>query len=364
MVARAVLLLVALTALARTVSAGETPYDDREIVKQIKLSAGAVRRTVPSPGGTRKSKALENDAIGSSLRELRVLLGRVKAAARRRADPKEIVAARNTLARALSVLVTRCSSYIISVKADRAAFERYTAVKADASSRGYPPQLKSRYKAAARRMMSTAEQAKAGYDTYIQAYDDLVRELDTVGPVVVKLYANGTCKPVALRVAKSAGEPKSRDVYVLKDGRRIESRMAIDAGDSYSIKTASGKMVIVKKSDVAEIVKEAPPADAAAGPTSATPDSDSASPPGFDVYVLKDGRRIAGKTVMDAGDEFLVKDSDGKLHTVAKSDLTEVVEAGSDADPKRPPPAAADGASGDTPRPVSQDGPRLFSEEL
>lgn len=45
-------------------------------------------------------------------------------------------------------------------------------------------------------------------------------------------------------------------VYVLKDGRRIRAQTAIDAGEEYSIKDDAGKFHLIKKSDVAEVVKE------------------------------------------------------------------------------------------------------------
>ena len=50
-------------------------------------------------------------------------------------------------------------------------------------------------------------------------------------------------------------EPAKLPVYVLKNGTKIKAAMAVDGGDSYTIKDDAGKMHTIKKEDVAEILK-------------------------------------------------------------------------------------------------------------
>lgn len=45
-------------------------------------------------------------------------------------------------------------------------------------------------------------------------------------------------------------------VYVLKDGTRVKAQKVVDAGEEYSIKDENGKFRTIKKTDVAEVVKE------------------------------------------------------------------------------------------------------------
>lgn len=46
--------------------------------------------------------------------------------------------------------------------------------------------------------------------------------------------------------------------------------------------------------------------------------------PALPVYKLKDGTEIKAKTVMDAGDEYVIKDDKGKFTTVKKDDVVEI----------------------------------------
>jgi len=58
-------------------------------------------------------------------------------------------------------------------------------------------------------------------------------------------------QPVAPPPAPSAANP----TYVLKDGRRIVVTKAVDAGDSWSVKTEAGKFIVIQKDDVEKIEK-------------------------------------------------------------------------------------------------------------
>lgn len=66
---------------------------------------------------------------------------------------------------------------------------------------------------------------------------------------------------------------------------------------------------------------KAPAPDGAKPGGAAAKDAPAASLP---VYVLKDGRKIAAKTVMEAGDEYLIRDENGKMTTVKKDDVVEI----------------------------------------
>jgi hypothetical protein len=44
------------------------------------------------------------------------------------------------------------------------------------------------------------------------------------------------------------------------------------------------------------------------------------------VYVLKDGTRINAVKVMDAGEEYSIKDENGKFRAVKKTDVSEIIK--------------------------------------
>jgi thiol-disulfide isomerase/thioredoxin len=59
--------------------------------------------------------------------------------------------------------------------------------------------------------------------------------------------------------APQAGKPaEARDVYVLKDGRRLEATSAIDLGEEFCIRDEKGAVHIVKKSEIEEVVEATP----------------------------------------------------------------------------------------------------------
>jgi len=45
-------------------------------------------------------------------------------------------------------------------------------------------------------------------------------------------------------------------VYILKDGRRIKAKLAVEEGDNVMLKGEDDKMVTIKKSDIEEVGRE------------------------------------------------------------------------------------------------------------
>jgi hypothetical protein len=58
------------------------------------------------------------------------------------------------------------------------------------------------------------------------------------------------------------------------------------------------------------------------------PDADkaAAAPAALTVFVMKDGTKIKAQKVMDAGEEYSIKDENGKFLTVKKADITETIK--------------------------------------
>jgi hypothetical protein len=67
----------------------------------------------------------------------------------------------------------------------------------------------------------------------------------------------------------------------------------------------------------------APTADAKADAKPEAKETPAAAP-NLTVYVLKNGTKITAKTVMEAGDEYVIKDENGKMSTVSKDDVIEI----------------------------------------
>jgi len=118
-------------------------------------------------------------------------------------------------------------------------------------------------------------------------------------------------------------DPKYVTVYVMKDGRRIRSKMAIDAGDTWQIKDDTGKTMSLAKTDVDKIVHEMVEATETPAP-SADPGTKPVAQ--YPVYVLANGQRITAKLVIDAGDSYSIKDENGRLTNVPKKDVVEILK--------------------------------------
>jgi hypothetical protein len=59
------------------------------------------------------------------------------------------------------------------------------------------------------------------------------------------------------------------------------------------------------------------------------PESKTATPAagaagGLTVYLMKDGTKVKAQKTMDAGDEYSIKDENGKFRTIKKADVSEV----------------------------------------
>ena len=175
----------------------------------------------------------------------------------------------------------------------------------------------------------------------------------TGNPLEMLVYSDGKKQSKLDQMVKRALKltppreklPDPLDVFVLKDGRRIAAKNTVDVGDSYFIKTESGKTLTVKKAEVKEIVK-----GGGGGAGDGEDDADRDDDPGdagdgdaspgrtLPEYVLADGTRISAKNVMDAGDEYVIKDEAGKMRVVKKKDVVEILEA----DTPAPKPSAGD----------------------
>jgi hypothetical protein len=49
------------------------------------------------------------------------------------------------------------------------------------------------------------------------------------------------------------------------------------------------------------------------------------------ICVLKDGTKIRVQSILGTGDSYVIKDADGKMHTIAKSDVQEIAQQEADA---------------------------------
>lgn len=80
----------------------------------------------------------------------------------------------------------------------------------------------------------------------IDCWDDLI--------VAARANLDAKAKGNAGKATDAAG--KAMPVYILKDGRRIKSKIAIEDGENVVLKTEDNKMVTIKKSEIEGIGNE------------------------------------------------------------------------------------------------------------
>jgi len=76
------------------------------------------------------------------------------------------------------------------------------------------------------------------------------------------------------------------------------------------------------------VTDQAPAGKTDPPPAEAKPDEPAAKASKYPVLVLRDGRRIPTVMKMEAGQQLMVKDDAGKMHTIKKADVVETIPAG------------------------------------
>ena len=80
--------------------------------------------------------------------------------------------------------------------------------------------------------------------------ENALLQLKTLG---AELAPQAAAKPAT---STEAPKPTGKTIYVMKDGRRLTSVRSVDAGDTISIKTESGKFEAVNKEDIEKTIEE------------------------------------------------------------------------------------------------------------
>jgi hypothetical protein len=84
-------------------------------------------------------------------------------------------------------------------------------------------------------------------------------KIDTMDDLLIAARANleaRTKKAAAGSAAIKAAPPKTNPVYILKDGRRIKTKIAVEDGDNVILKTEENKMITISKKDIEGIGHE------------------------------------------------------------------------------------------------------------
>jgi hypothetical protein len=113
-------------------------------------------------------------------------------------------------------------------------------------------------------------------------------------------------------------------IYALKDGRKIESSMAVESDGKLTIKTLSGSIVTVDANEIqcvnekrTEVIEDG------------TEDMHASVPPVI-ILVLKNGKRIEAIIITKSDDTISGRDSFEKLFEIKESDIDEAIGSGLD----------------------------------
>lgn len=152
--------------------------------------------------------------------------------------------------------------------------------------------------------MSEAKRRGVAAQKEVEFYRDSLKRLDALHLLASNLRDSITTK-----------------IYMLKDGKTIRALTAMETEDKVSLKTESGEIVSVDKSQIESVTEENSKFPDA---SIQVPGLNQAPKPKLPTYILKDGKEIRAIKVVDGDDVWSIKDENGKYVVVKKSDVERI----------------------------------------